>query len=69
VKRKATRLERKDRILRHASVKMELPHLIKAGSAPGCVCKQVQYVCSDMWKAYLNVIAEKLGQAVHVLES
>jgi transposase len=32
------------------------------------VCKQVQYVCSDMWKAYLNVIAEKLGQAVHVLD-
>jgi transposase len=32
------------------------------------VCKQVEYVCSDMWKAYLNVIAEKLGQAVHVLD-
>ena len=32
------------------------------------VCEQVQYVCSDMWKAYLNVIAEKLGQAVHVLD-
>jgi transposase len=32
------------------------------------VCNQVQYVCSDMWKAYLNVIAEKLGNAVHVLD-
>jgi transposase len=32
------------------------------------VCKQVQYVCSDMWEAYLNVIAERLGQAVHVLD-
>lgn len=32
------------------------------------VCKQVEYVCSDMWKAYLNVIAEKLGNAVHVLD-
>jgi transposase len=32
------------------------------------VCKQVRYVCSDMWKAYLNVIAEKLGEAVHVLD-
>ena len=27
-----------------------------------------KYVCSDMWKPYLNVIAEKLGQAVHVLD-
>ena len=31
-------------------------------------CKRVCYVCSDMWKPYLNVIAEKLGQAVHVLD-
>ena len=30
-------------------------------------CKQVKYVCSYMWKPYLNVIAEKLGAAVHVL--
>ena len=32
-------------------------------SASGC-----KYVCSDMWKPYLNVIAERLGQAVHVLD-
>jgi transposase len=32
------------------------------------VCKRVQYVCSDMWKPYLNVIAERLGGAVHVLD-
>ena len=31
-------------------------------------CKQVKYVCSDMWKPYRNVIAEKLGAAVHVLD-
>jgi transposase len=31
-------------------------------------CEQVQYVCSDMWKPYLNVIAERLGRAVHVLD-
>lgn len=31
-------------------------------------CKQVRYVCSDMWKPYLNVIAERLNQAVHVLD-
>ena len=28
----------------------------------------VRYVCSDMWKPYLNVIAQHLGQAVHVLD-
>ena len=32
------------------------------------VCRKVQYVCSDMWRPYLNVIAQKLGQAVHVLD-
>jgi transposase len=32
------------------------------------VCRGVKFVCSDMWKPYLNVIAEKLGQAVHVLD-
>jgi transposase len=32
------------------------------------VCQQVQYVCSDMWKGYLNVIAEQLSGAVHVLD-
>jgi transposase len=31
-------------------------------------CERVDYVCSDMWKPYLNVIAEELGQAVHVLD-
>ena len=31
-------------------------------------CESVQYVCSDMWRPYLNVIAEKLGNAVHVLD-
>jgi transposase len=31
-------------------------------------CKHVRYVCSDMWKPYLNVIAERLGVAVHVLD-
>ncbi|MGZ5943645.1 MAG: ISL3 family transposase [Isosphaeraceae bacterium] len=32
------------------------------------ICLGVKYVCSDMWKPYLNVIAEKLGQAIHVLD-
>jgi len=28
----------------------------------------VRYVCSDMWKPYLNVITKRLGEAVHVLD-
>jgi transposase len=38
------------------------------GSLGETACKQVRYVCSDMWKPYLNVIAERLGEAVHVLD-
>ena len=37
-------------------------------SLGGPVCLGVKYVCSDMWRPYLNVIAEKLGQAIHVLD-
>jgi transposase len=29
---------------------------------------EVQFVCSDMWQAYLKVIAKKIPQAVHVLD-
>lgn len=28
----------------------------------------IRYVCSDMWRAYLKVIAKKLPQAVHILD-
>jgi transposase len=28
----------------------------------------IRFVCSDMWQAYLNVIAEQLKSAVHVLD-
>src|SRR4051795_3540696 len=34
----------------------------------GPACERVRHVCSDMWKPYLNVIAERLGGAVHVLD-
>ena len=30
--------------------------------------KEVQFVCSDMWKPYLKVIKERIGQAVHILD-
>lgn len=29
---------------------------------------KLKFVCSDMWKAYLKVIAKKAGQALHVLD-
>lgn len=29
---------------------------------------ELKYVCSDMWKPYLKVIAKKAGQAIHVLD-
>jgi len=29
---------------------------------------QLKFVCSDMWRAYLTVIAKKAGQALHVLD-
>lgn len=29
---------------------------------------QLQFICSDMWQAYLKVIAKKASQAVHVLD-
>jgi len=28
----------------------------------------LQYICSDMWKPYLKVIARKAGEAIHVLD-
>ena len=28
----------------------------------------IRFVCSDMWKPYLKVIAKKAGQAIHVLD-
>ena len=31
-------------------------------------CQGVRFVCSDMWKSYLDVIAGRLAQAVHVLD-
>lgn len=30
--------------------------------------RALEYVCSDMWKPYLKVIAKKAGQAIHILD-
>jgi transposase len=35
---------------------------------PERVAAQIRFVCSDLWKPYLKVIAEHAGQAVHVLD-
>lgn len=35
---------------------------------PQKVTGRIQFVCSDMWKPYLKVIAEHASQAVHVLD-
>src|SRR5208337_4344506 len=32
------------------------------------VVKGLRFVCTDMWRPYLNVIAAKAGQALHVLD-
>jgi transposase len=31
-------------------------------------CSLIEVVCSDMWKAYLNVIKERLPKAIHILD-
>ena len=30
--------------------------------------KQIQFICSDMWKPYLKVIKNKAGHALHILD-
>jgi transposase len=32
------------------------------------VVSGLKYVCSDMWKPYLNVLARRAGQALHILD-
>jgi transposase len=32
------------------------------------IVKEIRFVCSDMWKAYLNVLAAEVGHALHVLD-
>ncbi len=34
----------------------------------GEVVSSLRFVCSDMWRPYLNVIAARAGQALHVLD-
>jgi transposase len=32
------------------------------------LASQIEFVCSDMWQAYLDVIGEKCSQALHILD-
>ena len=32
------------------------------------VLASIQFVCSDMWRPYLNVVARKVGHALHILD-
>jgi len=32
------------------------------------VCNGIRYLCSDMWKPYLNVLAQEVSGAIHVLD-
>ena len=32
------------------------------------LCSGLQFVCSDLWKPYLNVLSEMAGHAIHVLD-
>ena len=32
------------------------------------VVKELRFVCSDMWRAYLKVLAAEAGQALHILD-
>ena len=32
------------------------------------ICAGIKYICSDMWRGYLQVIHERLPQALHVLD-
>ena len=47
---------------REASLRLGLESLGES------ICSRVKYVCSDMWRPYLNVINQLLGEAVHVLD-
>ena len=42
---------------------------IAAGEVnPSSFLDQIQFACSDMWKAYLTVIGKRLKNAVHILD-
>ena len=30
--------------------------------------RSIRYLCSDMWKPYLNVLAQEVSGAIHVLD-
>lgn len=57
------------RRLLHVSERREAASLLGFFAMLGEQCSaSIRYVCSDMWKPYLKVVAEKLPGAIHVLD-
>ncbi len=57
-----------DRGLKELEQEHRRKHADPGDPDPPGFLDQIQYVCSDMWKAYLNVIAKRLKKAVHILD-
>jgi transposase len=60
--------ERERRLLAVAEERTEASLLSCLEELGEDFCKRVRFVCSDMWRPYLNVIGQNLTQAVHVLD-
>lgn len=62
-------IDRKCRRLLHVSERREAASLLGFFAMLGEQrSASIRYVCSDMWKPYLNVIAEKLPGTIHILD-
>jgi len=60
--------ERERRLLAVAEERTEASLLSCLEELGEDFCKRVRFVCSDMWRPYLNVIGQNLTQTVHVLD-
>ncbi|MCH8044389.1 MAG: transposase [Planctomycetes bacterium] len=53
-------------------LRSKLGACVQLGKTSGFLGKdrsaELLFVCSDMWQAYLKVIAKKVPQAIHVLD-
>lgn len=52
-------------IARDRNVKSILRFFYEIGKSG---CEKIEFVCSDMWKPYLKVIAKKIPHALHILD-
>jgi transposase len=56
------------RRLLHVGLRRSEKTLRDGLQALGAATQSIRYVCSDMWKPYLRVIAQKLPQAINILD-